>query len=326
MEPLATAQSIIAGDTDLEDSDRLLDFHNARRLSSAMECGVDFTTSTIDQNIAETKHYLNEIISSRNPTEKFAYEESCKRMCACTSRPVGAEVEYSGWNQLARDDNWWHCRRLLQMLAVKYLDDADYYQSFELKLMLVLAAIECGSTEVMVWLIALEGLLVELSQRITQFEWDPSSVGSSDHKYQADLLREFTGFAHAVALCTLSLRSYREQSGTIQKWYTAVFLSEPRCSNPGCLQLLPNPRVLTSGQAREHFVVGNRDPRAGSRMVRSFISKNRRRIYGCLRGWMKNWDLNPTTFNFFLWFSEIYHGQGSACTTRAGRGKWAENF
>lgn len=329
LEPLAVAQSIIAENTDLDDSDRLTGFLNARRLSSATEIGVDLTTSTIDRNVAETKDYVDKIISSRTPTEKFAYEASCRRMCGCTTRPTEAEVEgssvvFSRWSKLVRDDNWWHCRRLLQMLALRYLDDEGYYQSFELRLMLVLAAIECGSTEVMVWLIGLEGLLVELSQRVMRSEWDPSTVQLSDRKYQADLLRELTVFAHAVALCNLSLRSYREQSGTIQKWYTAIFLVEPRCSNPGCLQLLPSPQVLTSYE--HQFVVGIRDPRVGCHMVRSFISKNRKRIYNCLRSWLKNWDLGPTTFNFFLWFSKIFHGQGTACTTRAGRGKWRENF
>ena len=248
-------------------------------------------------------------------------------MCNCTSRPLGAEaLAKHSWNDVQRDDSWWHCRRLLQLLTLKYLEDKDYYQHWEQRLMLVLAAVECGSTEAVLWLMPLEGLLAEISQRVMQFPWDSQSAKGSDLQLQADLVRELTIFAHATAVCSINLRSYRApvRLHGIQKWYTQIYLTNPQCSYPGCLQLLPCPRILTSPGIMGRFVVGNKDARTRSPSTRCFIS-DRPQAYDCLVDWIRRQDADPTIFNTFMWFARLFHAC-KACTSKAGRGKWRENF
>jgi hypothetical protein len=59
--------------------------------------------------------YAKMVISTRTVQEKSDYEKICQRMLACTSRPPGAEklAKNAGWSRKLRDDNWWHCRRIL---------------------------------------------------------------------------------------------------------------------------------------------------------------------------------------------------------------------
>jgi hypothetical protein len=68
----------------------------------------------------------------------------------------------------------------------------------------------------------------------------------------------------------------------LQKWYTAIFGTNPRCAHPSCLRLLPSPRTVRSENSKGTMAVGANDLRVGSKEVRSFISSNRGVIYSCL--------------------------------------------
>jgi hypothetical protein len=52
-----------------------------------------------------------------------------------------------------------------------HTDEKSRYQ-FEERLLMLLAAIEGGSTEALLWLMPLEGLLREISQSALYKEWD----------------------------------------------------------------------------------------------------------------------------------------------------------
>jgi hypothetical protein len=57
-----------------------------------------------------------------------------------------------------RDDNWYHCRRLLQMISQRFHFTQKTHTLFKWQLMMILAAIEGGFTELAVWVVALEGV------------------------------------------------------------------------------------------------------------------------------------------------------------------------
>jgi hypothetical protein len=71
--------------------------------------------------------------------------------------------------------------------------------------------------------------------------------------------------------------------------------------------------------------VGTMEVRAGCQRVRSFISENREHLYTCLVDWFRDRSPDPTLIGAFIWSSGSFHVD-SACTSRAGRRKWPENF
>jgi hypothetical protein len=57
------------------------------------------------------------------------------------------------WLTKARDDDRWHCRQLLRLIAQSWAFHLDEHRRFEEGLLMLLAAIEGGSTEALFWLI-----------------------------------------------------------------------------------------------------------------------------------------------------------------------------
>ena len=306
----------------------LQSFSKGRKLS--VEDFLSSLTPSRDNVFDEAVQYLNMIITSQTSEEKKRYMAICKRMCECTSRPEGADLLPSlavSWSLVARDDDWWHCRRLLQMLAIKYSIPTLQHQGHELRLMMVLAAVEGGSTEPLPWLIALDGLLKTVSGEVQRLNLDEDS----DPRIRDELLAALITFAHGTALNSIVLRFYQTYERhkptnapyNFQKWYKIIYQFDPRCASPTCLRLLPSPRSLTKNANRGLFSVGVRDCRSGYARVRAFISRNRSMIYTCLVSWMRGRDPHPALIGAFLWYSGICHADSSC---RAARGKWLTNF
>ncbi|CZR59126.1 uncharacterized protein PAC_09018 [Phialocephala subalpina] len=282
--------------------------------------------------------YTTNIRKSQTAKEKGEFEGIIQRMRACTSRPPGADklAQHVDWGSVLRDDNWYHCRRLLQMIAQRCQFTDETYSMFEQQLMMILAAIEGGSTEAVVWVIPLEGLLTRISKHAgQQYEkLDPKDRHS--RRVQAEQIRELVAFAHGVAQCNAALRFHwrRSNSGgsggkaptdvpTSVKWYAMLYRCDPRCSRLECLKLLPSPRAMKENKNRDTFSVGVVDARTGSRMVRSFIAANRSQISPCLVGWVRDRDPQPALVCTFQWYGQRFHTQ-TPC--KHLRGKWEENF
>jgi hypothetical protein len=268
--------------------------------------------------------YLDHIITHQTPQERDAYEATCKRMAGCVSRPALAqEARFTtAWSELTRDDDWWHCRRLVQMLATRH-PQAEY-QALEQRLMMVLAATESGSTEALMWLAALEGLLRELSSQVRA---DGGHDATRD-----ELLEELSLFARGVALNNLALRCPARRVNVnktsvntpwnVQIWYAILLRLNLRCASPGCTRPLPHPSSLTR-ESSSAFSVGTQQARIGTRRARSFISENRAEGYACLVNWILTREPHPALVAAFLWYGELFHVD---VWCKAGRGKWAENF
>ncbi|KAK0105405.1 hypothetical protein ONS95_004222 [Cadophora gregata] len=288
------------------------------------------TGAQLDQYMDTTCAYLNKITTLRTPEEEEHYDSICRTMMACTSRPLNISKRVTvttapiGWSRETGHDSWFHCRRLLQMLAQKSKLLAEDHQSFEIRLMLLLAAIEGGSTEALLWLVPLEGLLQEISIHIIQL----GPLSSAEETCRRDLCRELMTFVHAVTLNSLSLRCYFGQdrdNTNIQAWYDTVTKCEPRCFTRWCQQPPPAPRLITNSRiSRDVFAVGCNDTRLGDSKVSLFISSNRRPIHPCLICWFRMYIPDPTLICAFMWFGGIHHVY-SACTSGSGRHKERDN-
>jgi hypothetical protein len=117
-------------------------FTKARRHSiTALEAAASASpkdTNTFDEAVK----YLLNVILSQTPLEKLRYEAICRRMAKCATRPAEAEsiAAQCMWSAKVRDDDWWHVRRLLQMLCKLSSLREDLHNSFERRLRMLLAA------------------------------------------------------------------------------------------------------------------------------------------------------------------------------------------
>ncbi|KAN0089486.1 hypothetical protein V8E51_019746 [Hyaloscypha variabilis] len=279
---------------------------------------------TIDEAII----YFKRVVSDRTEEERTRYQKICRKMMACTSRPPRLEnlPPKIGWSSTIRDDDWWHVRRLLQMLAVECHFTPQDHRNFEQKLMMLLAAIEGGSTEAVIWFIVLEGILTKIAQHAHQ------SHGKTDPRLQEEVCRELVAFVHAVAFTSIALRHHWRRphigkpstdAANVQKWYTVFWKARPLCSDSECLRALPHPRVLFQDRSRELFSIGTCDGRSGLSKIRSFISTNRNTIYPCLSIWLRCRDPSPALILIFLSYCTVFH-RDSSC--KAVRGKFSDSF
>jgi hypothetical protein len=216
------------------------------------------------------------------------------------------------WSAKVRDDDWWHVRRLLQMLCKLSSPGDDLHSSFERRLQLLLAAIEGGSSEALLWFLPLEGVLKDISKHSMRSDYPYRDDCAKSTRARVEVFRELCASVHAVALQNTMLRTYprrdRPNSNApwnAQKWYAFVHGHNPRCANPCCLRLLPSPRIVTTQLSRGLFTVGTMEVRAGCRRVKSFISENREHFYTCLVDWFsrsKSRSNLDRCFHLVQWF------------------------
>ncbi|KAE9373249.1 hypothetical protein N431DRAFT_534510 [Stipitochalara longipes BDJ] len=308
------------------EQDITLPFTMARRLSQSQLSGQYSRTKCLEESI----EYLKLIITSQTTLERDQYSKICLEMASCTSRPEWAtEIKRLGvWSQKIGTDNWWHCRRLLQMLAKICAIPGDQYQVQERRLMAVLAAVRGGSTDVVLWIIALEGHLKEISDVCTTALPQQGQISAEDLQVRKDLMRELISFSHATAAVYAISRFIEDLPTsiapfTLQKWYQLIFALQPRCIYSHCLRALPHPSTIISGDARKLFNVGPYDLRRGSKRARSFISNNRAHIYWCPYEWTRRREPDPVLIVVFVWLSGMTHTDSSC---RGARGKLPENF
>lgn len=147
MGPISTAGSL--GETMME--------NRARSISDAQSFfKVEATLALDRQEIFDSSvNYAKRIIAEQTPKERESYGVICRRMSGCTTRPEGeGHLPYDvQWCTIARDDDWWHARRLLQMLVFRYSLPEQTHCKIERQLIMLLAAIEGGSTEAVLWFI-----------------------------------------------------------------------------------------------------------------------------------------------------------------------------
>jgi len=289
----------------------------------------------VQERLQDARQFLEDILANQTALERAEYHKICKRMGECTSRPSTSKFvrDNPAWSIYSRDDDWWHCRRLLQMLVYCGAIVEDAYITFEVRLLSLLAATEGGSSEVLIWIIALEGLLRELSEYIKQRN-NNEDTSRSTISTQQELLRELCSFSHAVAMTNILLRfglSHRPTKNplrfnapyTLQKWYTLLYMVDAHCAYPGCCGLLTSPREVKAG-ARSCFSVSVLYSRTGSRRARSFIS-GRKSIFWCPVTWLVYYEPTAPLIGLFIWYAEIFHPRGKY-PCKESRGKWRQMF
>jgi hypothetical protein len=106
------------------------------------------------------------------------------------------------WLAKARNDDWWHCRQLLRLIA-SCAFHLDEHRRFEEGKLMLLAAIEGGSTEALFMADPLEGLLRDISQ--SELRREPQGAGG--HTDVEERLRELATFVHGAASRNLMLRT-----------------------------------------------------------------------------------------------------------------------
>jgi hypothetical protein len=76
----------------------------------------------------------------------------------------------------------------------------------------------------------------------------------------------------------LTTKKDKSEPSPLQKWYTLIYNSDPRCALPECLRLLPHPSSVKTNKVRKSFSIGMLDARTGCRMARCFISGRNSRL------------------------------------------------
>lgn len=156
-----------------------------------------FDHSPIPAPLSETSHYkrsvqyLEMVLNTQTPKERQEYESILRQIAACNARPPFQKYGSKGsWLSTLKDDDWWHFRRLLQMLVERYSLERSVGQILEQRLMIVLGAMEGRFTEAVLWLIPLEGLLKELSQYVRKLNKTTSPLLETELAIQQELLRD----------------------------------------------------------------------------------------------------------------------------------------
>ncbi|RDW87404.1 hypothetical protein BP5796_03098 [Coleophoma crateriformis] len=85
------------------------------------------------------------------------------------------------------------------------------YQYYKRMLVLVLAAVEGGSTEALLWVIVLEGLMKDLSEYVKGCTSKRQAAEHGGETACDEVLRELVLFAHVVALNSITLRSHAKR-------------------------------------------------------------------------------------------------------------------
>lgn len=287
-----------------------------------------------DDVVQESLEHLRQVMSSRSALGQKHFEEVCARLCSQVSRPASVKnlpknaIRFKRLESEVRDDNWYHCRRLMQLLAQLATFSVDEATRHETNLMLVLAAVEAGTSEPLPWLVVLDGALKKL--------WHETKGSSGGHELRTLklVMEELTVFAHATAIKSLEGRfeSFGEanpgltsesQPSDLVCWYAMLYEINSRCANSQCCKLLPHPSGVKA-PIRGVFSVGTREARVGHPSIRAFISENREWAYPCLVfdsdiSWRRP---HSVLIAMFFWYSEIFHLGGC----RPLRGKWAMNF
>ncbi|PMD48822.1 hypothetical protein L207DRAFT_560408 [Hyaloscypha variabilis F] len=289
--------------------------------------------------------HMKRTISSRTLDEVAFFEGACQNLISVSCRPAGFERLHNQ-NKLflvanpgLTQDNWWHCRRLLQMTQSRTPIAESEHNRYELDLVLVLSAI-LGSYDPIPWLITLDGLLRCISTGyVTSFDGD-----STERGIQTRLLQELKGFAHAVAVTALearfgSSRNFPNNTLPVSRkktsWYSMFYQLYPNCANSSCLRELPNPlsvffdmvqfgsikKARAEQLSNDYYSISTRESRIGYPSVRSFISTNRNFAYACLSGWVNSRNSHPALIVALYWFCEILH-----IDCKAARGKWPTQF
>ena len=174
--------------------------------------------------------YLKRITTSRTPEEEVFFENVCRDMSCICSRPDGTRklpnarfhLEPENFN-LVRD-NWWHCRRLFQMLQQRNpIVDTDYCR-FEFDLLLIFAAIR-STNDPVPWLLTLDGLL----RRISRAYQLPTNREGKERDIQRSLVQEVILFAHGTSTAAIAVRfRYMKMqikvppSRNVIRWYSIL--------------------------------------------------------------------------------------------------------
>ncbi|RDW94515.1 hypothetical protein BP5796_00278 [Coleophoma crateriformis] len=170
----------------------------------------EFETKGDDQAICDrVLQHMKQVLTTTDKERGAYFDKICVRMCDLVSRPANLDTEHEvflasftgcrSYNSLDLIlDNWWHCRRLLQMLKLRYsLSDNDYHES-EINLIMVLAMIEGGSDDPFPWLFVLDGLLASIGRLVM-------STGTTERESvdRNRLIEELILFAHGTAISTV---------------------------------------------------------------------------------------------------------------------------
>jgi hypothetical protein len=286
------------------------------------------TEKVFEQSI---KH-LQEVMSSRNDVGKRHFEEVCTRLCSQTARPASVEtlagnaMIFGKLDTEVRDDNWYHCRKLIQLLTEFGKCSVSDATQHETCLMLVPAAVEAGTSEPLPWLIVLDGALKQV------WRWVKYSGDKDKFRVLKLVMEDLVVFAHGTAVNSIACRFERHrlnpqftlvnQPSDLVRWYAMLFKVDPWCANSQCFQLLPGPSELTGASIRDVFSFGTREARVGHPAIHKFISENRKFGYPCLANLLGFRQPHSVLVALLYWYSHVFHLHGC----RPMRGKWAMNF
>lgn len=268
---------------------------------------------------------LENSIRRRSSNAIELFEKACARMCAQTERPQGAARQQKKFTKAIRDDNWYHCRRILQLLFAKADLKYNTLVDAEKHFIAWLAMMETGTNEPLHWMTSFDGLLNHVWGQVNNI------VAKEDVAGCGRIMEELVLFAHGAAICTIAIREQcmastvaelSDEPTRLQKWYGRIYKFDPRCASPQCLRLLPSPATLESSAIREAFSIGTIDARIGRPAIRAFISKDRKHAYMCLVELLQRYPPDSTLVGVFYWYSHIYHLGG--CKPLCG--KWITNF
>ncbi|KAK0115497.1 hypothetical protein ONS96_013951 [Cadophora gregata f. sp. sojae] len=301
---------------------------DGRILSDKEHQSMKSADNVLDASLRNLENTMN----ARTGEAKEKFEKICARMCATIARPAGMDdldakaLFFGQVSQPLQEDNWYHVRRLLQLMEKIAKLEAAIAERFHMDLMLILAAIEGGTSDPIPWFIALDGVLKSLWAAVK------NSTNSTSGSVLRLVMEELTVFSHGTAVLAVARRfeihsldvkdAITAKASNVTSWYSTLFRYDPRCANSQCLRLLPAPAIAKTAAIRQAFSVGTQEARIGHPAIRAFISRNRLHGFPCLLFFILFRRPHGTLVGVFYWLSHMFHVQGC----KSSRGKWWANF
>ncbi|EON69924.1 hypothetical protein W97_09189 [Coniosporium apollinis CBS 100218] len=230
------------------------------------------------------------------------FAKDFKSLATRKARPTDADKRdlkdsrFTGFSLYQMNDNWLHVRKLFSALTVYKSSTSAAVQAAERDTMMVIAAMKGAATDPTPWLLVLDYVLRDCWQAIlkTQGSAAQGSIEEDARVIFSNIFSELCLFAHGTAVNAIVIRyplsaqvtgSYTPESMAkhLDAWYQMLYDFDPRCANPSCLRLLPNPSTVKGKlKFRTLFSVGTRQARVGKHGSRAFISTNRLYAHPCL--------------------------------------------
>ncbi|KAK3075867.1 hypothetical protein LTR53_000440 [Teratosphaeriaceae sp. CCFEE 6253] len=243
-------------------------------------------------------------------------------------------------------DNWYHVRKFFSALSyfLQKLSMDEVIETAERDVIMVVTCIAGAMADPSPWVLCLDHILRRLwrsflahKDYLASQTSDPvvaSSMSEFRWRIIHNLYQETVLFVHGMGITGVVTRYPKDRTTLLElfpggedsptrtmEWYRELWKAEPRCANPDCNRVLPQPDEQGVWEkVRAIISLATKDVRIGRHAARFFVSNNRYGAYPCLVEIVHRWPCVPMIVTVFLYYSHLYHAiRGQGCKTARGK-------